>query len=160
MGWTTAVTKCLIHHSTRCKCISTRLEEFFHQTLYFILVTTMPFDDQLRRIYVREHADAHARDRAEGSNGRRKEVPPDPRPFTHAELESYLEHFKTCKNLHFPDPQVRYYRKFARTCKLHADYICSFDNTRLIDICCGELIPYSDYLKFGDEENRCKLSAL
>ena len=120
----------------------------------------MPLDDQLRRIHVKEHADAEARDRAQGSNGRRKEVPPDPRPFTHAELGSYLEHFKTCKNLHFPDPQVRYYRKFARTCKLHADYICSFDNTRLIEICCGELIPYSDYLEFGDEENRCKLSAL
>jgi hypothetical protein len=120
----------------------------------------MPFDDRLRRIYVKEHADTEAREAREAQSstatGRRKEVLPEPRPFTHPELESYLEHFKTCKFLHFPDPQVRYYRQFSRTCKLHADYIRSFDNTRLIEICCGELIPYDDYLKFGDEEHRCK----
>jgi hypothetical protein len=116
---------------------------------------TMPFDDFLRRIRVKKHADAEAR-QAHCSTGHRKEVLPEPRPFTHPELESYLEHFKTCKRLHFPDPQVRYYRKFSRTCKLHADYIRSFDNTVLIEICCGELIPYADYAKLGHEEHSCE----
>jgi len=122
-------------------------------TLYLIL-TAMPLNDLLRRIHAKQHADATRE--AHCSTGRRKEVLPEPRPFTHPELVTYLEHFKTCKHLHFPDPQVRYYRKFSRTCKLHADYIRSFDNTVLIEICCGELIPYADYADFGHEEYRCK----
>lgn len=112
----------------------------------------MPLHDMLRRFHAKGHADVQGHVPA----GRRKEVCPDPRPFTHIELESYLEHFKDCKLLHFPDPQARYFRHFARTCKLHADYVMSFDGIQMIEICCGETIPYVDYLKFGEEEKRCK----
>jgi hypothetical protein len=135
---------------------ATRVLSFSFTFLHTLFIlTTMPFDDFLRRIHVKKHADAEARE-AHCSTGRQKEVLAEPRPFTHLELESYLEHFKTCKYLHFPDPQVRYYRKFSRTCKLHADYIRSFDNTVLIEICCGELIPYADYAKLGHEEHSCE----
>lgn len=129
--------------------IRTQHDGFFSS--YSISVfTTMCLQDLMRELYAK--ADA----RRPLPTRREKDVPRGPIPFSLDELESYLEHFKTCRYVHFPDPQVRYYRKFSRTCRLHADYVASFDEVRMIDICCGERIPECDYVKLGEEEKRCK----
>jgi hypothetical protein len=144
-----SVTKCLMFHTPQ-KCIkySTLRFNLSHTSLCISRVMTL--QALMERLHARAN-NAHA-----STSSRQSACPSPPRPFDHNELESYLDHFKSCKLLHVPFQYARTLRKSARVCKLHADYVLSFDGIYMVDICCGERIPYTDYMKLGQEERKCK----